>query len=248
MFESPEAFEVLGGPVPKHVAIIMDGNGRWAKEQGKLRVFGHQEGVRSVRAITEASVALGIEVLTLYTFSTENWDRPAGEVSALMELLVKTVRKERDQLIHNGVRLRTIGRTHLLPPKAQAELQAACEATDVASARMTLNLALSYGGRAEIRDAVVRIANRVASGALSASDIQEAHITEALDTAGLPDPDLLIRTGGDYRISNFLLWQMAYTEIYVTDTYWPAFRRPELEAALQAFQRRERRFGRVLEQ
>jgi undecaprenyl diphosphate synthase len=248
MSESPEALEAMGGPVPKHVAIIMDGNGRWAKEQGKLRVFGHQEGVRSVRAITEASVALGIEVLTLYTFSTENWDRPAGEVSALMELLVKTVRKERDQLIQNGVCLRTIGRTHLLPPKAQAALQEACEATNVASARMTLNLALSYGGRAEIRDAVVRIAKEVASGALSASDIQEAHITDALDTAGLPDPDLLIRTGGDYRISNFLLWQMAYTEIYVTDTYWPAFRRPELEAALQAFQRRERRFGRVLEQ
>jgi undecaprenyl diphosphate synthase len=165
-----------------------------------------------------------------------------------MELLVKTVRKERDQLIQNGVRLRTIGRTHLLPPKAQAALQEACEATNVASARMTLNLALSYGGRAEIRDAVVRIAKEVASGALSASDIQEAHITDALDTAGLPDPDSLIRTGGDYRISNFLLWQMAYTEIYVTDTYWPAFRRPELEAALQAFQRRERRFGRVLEQ
>ncbi|NDC89070.1 MAG: di-trans,poly-cis-decaprenylcistransferase [Bacteroidetes bacterium] len=154
MSESPEALEAMGGPVPKHVAIIMDGNGRWAKEQGKLRVFGHQEGVRSVRAITEASVALGIEVLTLYTFSTENWDRPAGEVSALMELLVKTVRKERDQLIQNGVRLRTIGRTHLLPPKAQAALQEACEATNVASARMTLNLALSYGGRAEIRDAV----------------------------------------------------------------------------------------------
>lgn len=232
------------GPLPRHVAIIMDGNGRWATERGKPRVVGHHEGVVSVRDVTEACAQLGVECLTLYTFSTENWQRPPGEVNALMKLLLRTIRKERQTLDENNIRLRAIGNLDALPASARRELQDAIDAT-ASNTRMTLVLALSYSGRWELAEAARRLAREVAEGSRTPEEIDQDAVAAALNTADLPDPDLLIRTGGEYRISNFLLWQLAYTEMVITEVFWPAFRRDQLYDAIAEFQRRDRRFGRV---
>ena len=232
------------GAVPRHIAIIMDGNGRWAKARGQRRYHGHYEGVESVREITEACAEIGVEYLTLYTFSTENWYRPLTEVNALMQLLIRTLRGEKQTLMKNDIRLRTIGDVSKLPAACRRELEQAMADT-AGNTRMTLNLALSYSGRWELTEAVRTLARRVARGELDPEAIDEDLIGQALGTAGMPDPDLLIRTGGEQRVSNFLLWQIAYTELYVTDAYWPAFRRRQLYAAIRDFQDRDRRFGRV---
>jgi undecaprenyl diphosphate synthase len=232
------------GELPAHIACIMDGNGRWAQRREKARFVGHHEGVTSVREITEACAELGVENLTLYTFSTENWERPDQEVNALMELLIHTVEDERSTLMDNDIRLRTIGDLSELPTACQEALERT-KADTADNDRMTLTLALSYSGRSEIVQALQVIARRVRDGDLSVDDIDEALISSHLDTAGMPDPDLLIRTGGEYRLSNFLLWQCAYTELFITEQYWPDFRRPQLYEAIRSFQDRDRRFGRV---
>jgi undecaprenyl diphosphate synthase len=235
---------IAAGPVPAHVAIIMDGNGRWARDRGRTRVEGHREGIRSVRDVTEACAQVGVRHLTLYTFSTENWQRPPAEVIALMELLVRTIRREAARLHENGIRVRTLGDLERLPPRARTEMREAMALTE-GNQRMDLALALSYSGRWELARAARRIADDVAAGRLRADDIDEAAVAAHLDTVGLPDPDLLIRTGGERRVSNFLLWQIAYTELYLTDVRWPEFRREQLYEAIRDFQRRDRRFGRV---
>lgn len=232
------------GAIPEHIAIIMDGNGRWAKSQGKVRFRGHSEGVESVRDITEACAQLGVSYLTLYTFSSENWSRPETEVNALMRLLIRTLEKEVRTLDKNDIRLTSIGDVAMLPKACQDQL-ALAKAKTAKNTRMTLNLALSYGGRWEIVHAVKQVAERVAAGTLRSEDITEQVMAEHMNTAGMPDPELLIRTGGELRVSNFLLWQIAYTEFYVTDTFWPAFRRRQLYKAIGSFQDRERRFGGV---
>ncbi|MDT0631591.1 isoprenyl transferase [Rubrivirga sp. S365] len=234
------------GPIPAHVACIMDGNGRWAKAQGKRRVTGHREGVVSVRDVTEAAAQIGVGYLTLYTFSTENWGRPAAEVSALMELLVRTVRKEAEKLHENGIRLHAIGDLGRLPDRGQRELREACELT-AANERMTLTLALSYGARWEIARAARQIAEEAAAGRLDPAAVTEETVEAHLATRGLPDPDLLVRTAGEFRVSNFLLWQIAYAELYVTERPWPAFRRDALYDAVRSYQDRDRRFGGVRE-
>ncbi len=235
------------GPLPEHVAIIMDGNGRWANLRNRPRVHGHREGINSVREIVRASGELGIRYLTLYTFSTENWSRPKSEVAALMSLLVKTIREEIEELNRNNVRLMTIGHLHDLPYVARAGMEHAMRALSK-NTGLTLNLALSYSSRQELTDAMRRIAAEVKAGRLNPSAIDDELIKSFLYTSELPDPDLLIRTSGELRVSNFLLWQLAYTEIYVTEVLWPDFRRCEFYEALLAYQRRERRFGRVSEQ
>lgn len=235
------------GGLPRHVAIIMDGNGRWAKQRGLPRVAGHREGINSVRAVVEACGELGIQVLTLYTFSTENWRRPRNEVSALMRLLLETIRSEVDELDKNNVRLMTIGHIEDLPPAARRGVMATVQRLSK-NTGLTVNLALSYGGRVEIVDAVRAIAAATLRGELRPEQIDEATVSRYLYTRDIPDPDLLIRTSGELRLSNFLLWQLAYTEIYVTDVFWPDFRKAEFFAAIEAYQRRERRFGRVSEQ
>ncbi|RMH57410.1 MAG: isoprenyl transferase [Bacteroidetes bacterium] len=232
------------GELPAHIAIIMDGNGRWARERGKSRVVGHHEGVESVRDITEACAQLGVPYLTLYTFSTENWQRPPEEVNALMSLLVHSIERERETLLRNNIQLRVLGDVQQLPGPCQTALQATIEVT-AANTGLVLSLALSYSGRWEILQAVRRLARAVQEGRLAVEDIGEDVFAATLATAGMPDPDLLIRTGGEQRISNFLLWQIAYTELYVTDEYWPAFRRAQLYEAIRSFQDRDRRFGRV---
>jgi len=232
------------GAIPRHIAIIMDGNGRWAREQGKARVTGHREGVESVRDIAEAAAQLGVEYLTLYTFSTENWKRPLTEVNALMALLVRTVRRELATLRRNGIRLNAIGDLDQLPNEARKELEHAVKET-AGHGRMTLNLALSYSGRWELARAIRRLAGAIAAGDMRPDDLDDADIAGVLETAGMPDPDLLIRTGGEYRISNFLLWQLAYTELYFTHRYWPAFRRGALYESIRDFQDRDRRFGAI---
>jgi undecaprenyl diphosphate synthase len=232
------------GDLPEHIACIMDGNGRWAQRREKARFVGHHEGVTSVREVTEACAEIGVENLTLYTFSTENWERPDQEVNALMELLIHTVEEERSTLMENDIRLRTIGDLSELPMACQEALERT-KADTAENDRMTLTLALSYSGRSEIVQALQTIARRVREGELSVDDIDEALIGDHLDTAGMPDPDLLIRTGGEYRLSNFLLWQCAYTELFITEQYWPDFRRPQLYEAIRSFQDRDRRFGRV---
>ena len=244
--EAAQAALKARGAIPAHVACIMDGNGRWAKQQGKTRVSGHREGVESVRDVTEACAQLGVEHLTLYTFSTENWHRPAAEVSALMELLVRTIRKQAAILDRNGIRLLTIGDLGRLPDRGQREMAEAIALT-ADNTRMTLTLALSYGSRWEITEAVRQLARDVQAGRLDPASIEEAHVSEALQTAGTPDPDLLVRTAGELRVSNFLLWQIAYTELYVTERYWPAFRRAALYEAIESYQDRDRKFGRVAE-
>jgi undecaprenyl diphosphate synthase len=232
------------GEIPVHIAAIMDGNGRWAKQQGRTRVAGHREGVESVRDITEACAQLGVQHLTLYTFSTENWQRPPKEVVALMELLVRTIRREVGRLQENNIRVQTLGQLDRLPKRAAAEMREAEELTRN-NTRMTLNLALSYSGRWELARAARLIAEEAAAGRLDPASVDEDTIAMHLTTAGMPDPDLLVRTGGDLRVSNFLLWQLAYTEIYLTEQFWPAFRRTSLYAAIEDYQNRERRFGRI---
>ena len=233
--------------IPSHVAVIMDGNGRWAKQRGGLRVFGHQSAITAVRETVEAAAELGVRYLTLYAFSTENWNRPALEVMALMQLLVHTIRQETGTLLKNSIRLEAIGNLASLPASCQRELNEAKELTK-AGTRMTLVLALSYSGRWDLTQASQRMAVDVASGRLQPANITESTIASYLATAGMPDPELLIRTSGEQRISNFLLWQLAYTELYITDLLWPDFRREHFQEALGAYQRRERRFGKTSEQ
>ncbi len=241
-----EAIRAIGN-LPRHIAVIMDGNGRWAKGKGYLRVLGHKAGVDSVRDITEACAQLGVEYLTLYTFSTENWGRPSDEVSALMQILVNSLRKEARRLNENNVRLRAIGQIERFPDICQTELREAIALTS-GNDRLQLCLALSYSGRWDITQAVRKIAARVKAGELEPDSIDDAAITNELVTADIPDPDLIIRTSGEFRISNFLLWQLAYSELYVTETFWPDFRRNELYQAIRNYQSRERRFGKVSEQ
>ncbi len=242
----PEELKAKGN-LPRHIAVIMDGNGRWAKKRGLPRVAGHREGVKSVRDVVEGCGELGIEILTLYTFSTENWRRPEDEVSALMFLLIKTLKKEIEDLITKNVRLMAIGDLSRMPPDVQEELTAGIRAT-AKNKGLVLNLALNYGAREEILKAVKEIAEASKSGRLNPDDINPDTLEKRLYTAGLPDPDLLIRTSGEFRISNFLLWQMAYTEIYITGVLWPDFRRAHLFEAVRDYQKRERRFGKVSEQ
>ena len=229
---------------PRHVAIIMDGNGRWAEARGLPRVAGHEAGAESVREITRACREQGVQALTLYSFSTENWKRPADEVAALMGLLGRFLIEERREILDNGIRLRTIGQTDRLPLAVRAALRELSFASRDNTA-MTLTLALSYGGRAEIVEAARSLAKKAAAGKLRPEDIDEAAFAAELGTAGLPEPDLLIRTSGELRLSNFLLWQLAYAEFYVTDVAWPDFRRPQLAEAFAAFGSRERRFGKT---
>lgn len=233
--------------VPRHVAVIMDGNGRWAQARGLPRVAGHEAGADSVREIVRSCGELGVEALTLFSFSTENWRRPEDEVDALMALLARYLADERQELMHNRVRLQGIGELGRLPVHVRTLLDKATEYT-AANKGLRLSLALSYGGRAEIVHAVRRLAEEVAAGRLEANEIGEASVTAHLYTAGLPEPDLLIRTSGEMRLSNFLLWQLAYAEIYVTDINWPDFRRAELVEAIRWYGARERRFGRTSEQ
>jgi undecaprenyl diphosphate synthase len=235
------------GNLPKHIAIIMDGNGRWAKNRGLSRVFGHQNGVKAVRETTEAAAELGVEYITLYAFSTENWNRPESEVNALMALLVSTTSQELPTLMKNKIRLQTIGDFNKLPPKTQQQLQDAMDKTKD-NDRMTLVLALSYSAKWEITQAVQHIAAEVKAGRLDVANINEDTIAKALNTNGMPDPELLIRTSGETRISNFLLWQIAYAELYFTPTFWPDFRKEDLYKAIADYQQRERRFGKTSEQ
>jgi undecaprenyl diphosphate synthase len=229
------------------VAIIMDGNGRWATQRGLTRVQGHRKGKESVREIVETAREIGIEVLTLYAFSTENWERPEREVGALMALLRRYVRSELGKMMKNGIRLVAIGNLRRLPKEVLADLRAAEQQTR-RNAGMTVQLAVSYGSREEIVAAARRLARQVRDGQIAAEDIDEDLFSSSLMTAGVPDPDLLIRTSGEMRVSNFLLWQIAYSELYVTDVLWPDFRRPEFLAALDDYARRERRFGRTAAQ
>lgn len=234
-------------PVPTHVAIIMDGNGRWARQKGGLRIFGHQSAITAVREAVEAAAEAGIKVLTLYAFSTENWNRPALEVMALMQLLVTTIRNETATLTKNNVRLQTIGQTSDLPASCQRELAEAITLT-ASHTGLTLVLALSYSGRWDLTQAARRLAEAVAAGQLQPHEITPERLKAALTTAPYPDPELLIRTSGEQRISNFMLWELAYTELYITDLLWPDFRKAHFTEALQAYQRRERRFGKTSEQ
>lgn len=228
--------------LPKHVAIIMDGNGRWAKKRRLNRIRGHQKGTDAVRDVVRTSREIGISWLTLYAFSEENWKRPQTEISALMNLLKKFLKDELAEMQENGIRLQTIGRTQKLPEGVKKILFDTIEKT-AGNKNMVLTLALSYGGRQEIMDSVRKIALKVEQGGITAGEITEELITDSLYTAGMPEPDLLIRTSGEYRISNFLLWQIAYTEIYITQTLWPDFGKDEYLAAIKDFQKRGRRFG-----
>jgi len=228
--------------LPEHVAIIMDGNGRWAKLKAMNRVSGHEEGTESVRVIVRTSREIGIKWLTLYAFSEENWKRPKYEITALMGILKRFLRSELKEMQDNNIRFRTIGRIHRLPDDARGLVEDTIAKTSK-NTGMTLTLALSYGGRQEIYDAVQKIAKRIAAGDIQPSDIKEGLISDFLYTAGMPDPDLLIRTSGEFRVSNFLLWQIAYTELYITPTLWPDFRKEEYLRAIEDFQKRERRFG-----
>ncbi len=225
----------------------MDGNGRWAKERGLSRLVGHQNGVESVRKVTEAATEIGIKYLTLYTFSTENWNRPQAEVDALMELLVENIVKETPTFHKNNVRLEAIGDLERMPANVLARLRACIAETSV-NTGLTLVLALSYSSRWELTDAMRKIAKKVAAGEISADEITEETVSRHLTTAAIPDPDLLIRTSGEVRISNFLLWQIAYSELYFTPTHWPDFREEELYKAIVDYQHRERRFGKTSEQ
>jgi undecaprenyl diphosphate synthase len=233
--------------LPRHVAIIMDGNGRWAKQQGKIRTFGHQHGVLAVRDTVEGAAELGVEVLTLYAFSTENWSRPKFEIDALMHLLVQTIAKETPKLMENNIRLATIGNTDSLPASVAKNLKKCIDKT-AGNTRMTLVLALSYSSRWEITNAMQQIAEKVKNGELEPKNITEQLISNHLNTALWPDPELLIRTSGEARISNYLLWQIAYAELYFTETLWPDFRREDFYKAIIDFQKRERRFGKTSEQ
>ena len=233
--------------LPKHVAIIMDGNGRWAKKQGKLRVFGHRKGVKSVREAIEGAAEIGVEFLTLYAFSTENWNRPKFEVDALMSLLLSSLKDELKTLQDNNIKLQVIGNISKLPKKNQKEIQQVIDKTKDNN-RMTLVLALSYGSKVEILDAVKAISEKVKNGELEVSEINEDTISNNLYTSGMPDVDLLIRTSGETRISNFLLWQIAYAELFFLEKLWPDFDRTDLFNTILDYQNRERRFGKTSEQ
>jgi len=233
--------------LPKHIAIIMDGNGRWAKQQGMLRAFGHKHGTKAVRKTVEACAELGIENLTLYAFSTENWNRPKLEVKTLMKLLVSSLKKEIKTLQDNNIKLSAIGNLSTLPKKVYKELQEVIESTK-SNKRMTLTLALSYGSREELLNTVKEISIKVKNSIISPEKIDESIINEHLYTRNLPDVDLLIRTSGEQRISNFLLWQIAYAELYFTGTLWPDFTKQHLYEAIIEYQKRERRFGKTSEQ
>jgi undecaprenyl diphosphate synthase len=239
--------EIDSQNIPAHVAVIMDGNGRWAKQKGGLRIFGHQSAIKAVRETVESAAEVGVRYLTLYAFSTENWSRPAHEVMALMQLLVHTIRQETATLLKNNIRLQAIGQIESLPASCQRELAEAMELTKAGS-QMTLVLALSYSGRWDLTQAAQKMAADVAAGLLQPASITEQTIAGYLSTKGMPDPELLIRTSGEQRISNFLLWQLAYTELYITDLLWPDFRREHFYDALRAYQQRERRFGKTSEQ
>jgi undecaprenyl diphosphate synthase len=233
--------------LPKHIAIIMDGNGRWAKKKGNPRIFGHKNGVKAVRDTVEAAAELGIGYLTMYAFSTENWNRPQLEIDALMTLLVATINKETKTLLQNNVRLRAIGDINSLPESVAQHLKEAIEKTKK-NTGLNLVLALSYSSRWEILDAVKSMARDIEQGKIGSEEIDQCVFESYLNTSGMPDPELLIRTSGENRISNFLLWQIAYSELYFTHTLWPDFRREHLYEAIVDFQNRERRFGKISEQ
>jgi undecaprenyl diphosphate synthase len=233
--------------LPKHLAIIMDGNGRWAKQKGLMRAFGHENGSKSVRIVVETCAKLGVENLTLYAFSTENWNRPKLEVDTLMKLLIKSLKNEFRTLTENNIRLNSIGNLDMLPKSAKKQLDEVIFNTKD-NTRMTLTLALSYGSREEIIHAVRNICNKVKNNIISIDGIDESIINQHLYTQNLPDVDLLIRTSGEHRISNFLLWQIAYAELYFTDVLWPDFKEEDLYEAIISYQKRERRFGKTSEQ
>ena len=233
--------------LPKHLAIIMDGNGRWAKQQGFMRAFGHENGTKSVRLTVEACAKLGIQNLTLYAFSTENWNRPKIEVDTLMKLLINSLKNELNTLNQNNIKLQSIGNLDLLPASAQKELQSVIKQTEN-NTRMTLTLALSYGAREELIHAIKAISIKVKNNIISPDAIDESIINKHLYTHNLPDVDLLIRTSGEHRISNFLLWQIAYSELYFTAVLWPDFKEEDLYEAILSYQKRERRFGKTSEQ
>lgn len=233
--------------LPKHVAVIMDGNGRWAKKKGALRIFGHRNAVQAVRDVTEGCGELGVKFLTLYAFSTENWSRPKEEIDSLMELLVSTLKAEIKTLMENQVKLRTIGDISHLPRECQDNLLWAIDQTKE-NTGLNLIMALSYSGRWEITKAMQAIAREIESGKIKSEAINERFLENYLQTSGIPDPELLIRTSGEMRVSNFLLWQIAYTELYITPTLWPDFRKEHLYEAIWSYQQRERRFGKTSEQ
>ena len=233
--------------LPQHIAVIMDGNGRWAKRQGAARVFGHRSAIKAVREVTEGCAELGIKYLTLYAFSTENWNRPKYEVDMLMTLLVHTIRDEIKTLMDNNVRLTTIGRIESLPADCQRELAEAMRETS-GNTGLTLLLALSYSGRWEIVEAARKLAADVRDGKLTPEQIDDEMFSRHLATGGIPDPELMIRTSGEMRISNFMLWQLAYAELYMPDVLWPDFRKTHLHEAIVSYQHRERRFGKISEQ
>ena len=233
--------------LPNHIAIIMDGNGRWAKERGKQRLFGHQSAIQSVREVSEASAELGVKYLTLYAFSTENWNRPMAEVSGLMSLLAQTIKNEIGTLNKNSIRLNAIGDLQSLPKTNYEQLMRAIDSTSH-NTRMTLTLALSYSGRWDLTQASRLMAKDAVEGKLNPDEINDKTISSYLSTAGMPDPELMIRTSGEERISNFLLWELAYSELYFTPKYWPDFRKPDLYEAILNYQHRERRFGKTSEQ
>ncbi len=233
--------------LPEHVAVIMDGNGRWAQQKGYERVFGHKNGVGSVRNISEAAAEIGVKYLTLYSFSKENWNRPENEVNALMGLLVETINSEMDTLIKNQIRLRIIGDLNSLPKKVTKNLSNAIDKTS-GNKRMDLILALSYGSKWEIINAIKQIAEKIKKEKIQPEDINEDVFSKHLTTANIPNPELLIRTGGEKRVSNFLLWQISYTELYFTDVLWPDFQKNHFYEALVEFQNRKRRFGKIKEQ
>ncbi len=239
--------EINKDKLPKHLAIIMDGNGRWAKQQGKLRAFGHENGTKSVRTTVEACAKLGIEYLTLYAFSTENWNRPKLEVEILMKLLISSLKKELKTLQENNIKLHAIGNLNSLPTSVKKELLEVIDKTKNNS-KMTLSLALSYGSRDEIINAVKNISEKVKNNIISIDTIDESIINQHLYTQNIPDVDLVIRTSGEHRISNFLLWQIAYAEFYFTEVLWPDFKEEELIKAIISYQNRERRFGKTSEQ
>jgi len=243
----PAEYNIDKDNLPKHIAVIMDGNGRWAKKKGMPRVFGHRNGVKAVREITESAAELGIEYLTLYAFSTENWSRPATEVNALMHLLIDTVRNELETLTKNNIRLSAIGDLEKLPPKTYQALQDGIEKTKDHT-RMTLTLALNYSSRWEITQAVQSIVKKTHEGIIDPAQVNETLISEHMQTHDMPDPELLIRTSGEHRVSNYLLWQIAYSEFYFLDIFWPEFRKYHLLEAVAAYQNRERRFGKTSDQ
>lgn len=235
------------GEIPVHIAIIMDGNGRWAKKRGLPRVAGHKRGVDTVKEIVEACAEIGVKFLTLYTFSTENWKRPKDEVSTLMRLLLKSLKDRVNELNENDIRLTTIGDLDALPEEVQKQLKIDIERTKN-NKKMVLNLALSYSGRWELLEAIKEISKLSAKGEIAEKDIDEKFVSSFLTTKDIPDPDLVIRTSGEFRVSNFLLWQIAYSEFVITETFWPDFSKYDLYDAIKIFQKRERRFGKVSEQ